>query len=255
MHSRLTVVSMHKWFVYPCGAVKVRPQMQPWDHAGGKCIAWSAEQGEWESGGGVFHCGNLTESFVVVAWLGGWLPMPGYCEFDAMICIIATASWLLTTMWHSHWVWACNSANIPNATTTPRSPISEAHIIGLLSMMVCKGYTTPKLTWSLVINITNNEKAPGTLLLEDCGCLPGPPHPPDPPPSSHLSPPHPGWGKTRLSGENFPRTPIASPVHLPWSTPMMDSWMVTVKTHSNHKGSHRLTRRNTGKGKRSLYWL
>ena len=26
-----------------------------------------------------------------------------------------------------------------------------------------------------------------------------------------------------------------------------------VKTHSNHKGSRRLTRRNTGKGKRSLY--
>jgi len=26
-----------------------------------------------------------------------------------------------------------------------------------------------------------------------------------------------------------------------------------VKTHSNHKGSRRLTRRNTGKEKRSLY--
>jgi len=71
-------------------------------------------------------------------------------------------------------------------------------------MMVRKRHTTPKLTRSLVIDDTNDEKAPGTLPLGDCSCLPGLPHPQDPPPNSHLLL-HPGWGKTRLSGEFFPQ--------------------------------------------------
>jgi len=77
-------------------------------------------------------------------------------------------------------------------------------------MMVCKWCTAPKLTWSLAINITNDEKASGTLPLKNCGCLPRSPHPSDPPPDSYLSPPHPGWGKTHLSGEFFPQNPYCA---------------------------------------------
>src|SRR6266404_4663723 len=33
------------WLVYACGTVKIRPQLQPSDHAGGKSIARGAEQG------------------------------------------------------------------------------------------------------------------------------------------------------------------------------------------------------------------
>jgi hypothetical protein len=41
------------WLVYACGTVKIRPQMQPSDHAGGKSIARGAEHGgrkkqKWE---------------------------------------------------------------------------------------------------------------------------------------------------------------------------------------------------------------
>jgi hypothetical protein len=32
------------WLVYACGTVKIRPQMQPSDHAGGKSIPRGAEQ-------------------------------------------------------------------------------------------------------------------------------------------------------------------------------------------------------------------
>jgi len=99
--------------------------------------------------------------------------------------------WLLTMMWHSHQVWVCNSADIPNAATIHRFPISEANIIGSLPMMVHKWHTTPKLTWSLVIDITNNEKAPGTLPLGDCDCLSRPSHPSDP---THNSLPAPSLG-------------------------------------------------------------
>ena len=74
-------------------------------------------------------------------------------------------------------------------------------------MMVRKRCTTPKLTRSLVIDITNNKKAPGTLPLEDHDCLSGPPHPLDPLPDSHLPPPHLGWEKTHLFGEIFPQNP------------------------------------------------
>jgi len=37
-----------------------------------------------------------------------------------------------------------------------------------------------------------------------------PPHPPDPPPDSHLPPPHSGWEKTCLSGEFFPQNPYCA---------------------------------------------
>ena len=74
-------------------------------------------------------------------------------------------------------------------------------------MMVYKQHTTLTLIRSLVIDVTNDEKAPGTLPLGDCDCLPGSPHPPDPPLNSHLSSPHLVWEKTRLSGEFFPQNP------------------------------------------------
>jgi len=76
--------------------------------------------------------------------------------------------------------------------------------------MVHKWCTAPKIIRSLAIDITNNEKASGTLPLGNCGCLPGPPHPPDSPPSSHLPSPHLGWGKTCLSGEFFLQTPYCA---------------------------------------------
>jgi len=90
-------------------------------------------------------------------------------------------------------------------------------------MLVHKQCTTPKLTRSLAMDITNDEKAPETLPLGEHGCLPEPPHPPDPPPDSNLPPPHPGWEKTRLSGESFSRTSIVPSVHLTQSVLMTDS--------------------------------
>jgi len=138
-----------------------------------------------------------------------------------------TTPWLLTMMWHSHQVWVCNSANIPNAATTHGSPISEAHIISPLSMMVHKQCTAPKLTWSLATDVTNNEKAPRTLPLGDHGCLPGPSHHPDPPPNSHLPPPHLNWGKPISLGNFSLRNPIVPPVHPSQSTLLTVSWMVT----------------------------
>jgi len=48
-------------------------------------------------------------------------------------------------------------------------------------------------------------------------------------------------------------------VHLLLAVTALENWHIegldvkSVKTHSNHKGSRRLTRRNTGKGKGSLY--
>ena len=88
-------------------------------------------------------------------------------------------------------------------------------------MMVRKQRTAPKLTQSLVIDDTNDKKAPGTLLLGDCGCLPGPPIF-----KNLLTTPislHPirVGGKPTFLGNFSSRTPIVPPVSLPQDTPLM----------------------------------